>query len=139
MEHAAGDPHGLILLVEDDPNQVLFLERALAKVRITNPLHVARNGEQAILYLADRSHEPPSLVLLDLKVPRIRGLKVLEWIRSRPDYADMPVVVVTSSIEPDDRRRADQLGVLAYLCKPVYAEGLLELMDMVPWLRPVRG
>jgi len=52
---------------------------------------------------------------------------------------DTPVVVVTTSIEPDDRRRADELGVLAYICKPVYAEGLLELMDLVPWLRPVRG
>jgi CheY-like chemotaxis protein len=127
------------LLVEDDPNQVLFLERALAKVHISNPLRVAKTGEQAVLYLADRSNEPPSLVLLDLRVPRVKGLKVLEWIRSQPDLKDTPVVIVTSSIEPDDRRRADQLGVVAYLCKPVNAEGLLELMEMVPWLRPVQG
>jgi CheY-like chemotaxis protein len=139
MVHDARDPQGLILLVEDDPNQVLFLERALAKVKISNPLRVAKNGEQAVLYLADRSNEPPSLVLLDLKVPRIRGMKVLEWIRGQPDLRETPVVVITTSIEPADRRRADELGVLAYLCKPVYAEGLLELMGMVPWLRPVRG
>jgi CheY-like chemotaxis protein len=129
---------GLILLVEDDPNQVLFLKRALATIKITNPLRVATNGEQAVLYLSDRSNEPPSLVLLDLKVPRIRGMKVLEWIRSRPELKDTPVVVVTTSIEPADRRRADQLGVLAYLCKPVYAEGLQELMDMVLWLHLVQ-
>ncbi len=139
VDHSARDPHALILLVEDDPNQVIFLERALAKVKISNPMRVAKNGEQAVLYMADRTNEPPGLVLLDLKVPRIKGLKVLEWIRSQPDLKDTPVVVVTTSIEPDDRRRADELGVLAYICKPVYAEGLVELMDMVPWLRPVRG
>ncbi|HVE42942.1 MAG TPA: response regulator [Planctomycetota bacterium] len=139
MDYSARDPHGLILLVEDDPNQVIFLERALAKVKISNPMRVAKNGEQAVLYMADRTNEAPALVLLDLKVPRIKGLKVLEWIRGQPDLKDTPVVVVTTSIEPDDRRRADELGVLAYICKPVYAEGLLELMDLVPWLRPVRG
>jgi CheY-like chemotaxis protein len=133
------NPHGLILMVEDDPNQVLFLERAMDKVHIANPLRVAKNGEQAITYLADRSNELPALILLDLKVPRIRGLKVLEWIRSRPELRDTPVVIVTSSIEPEDRRRADELGVVAYLCKPVYPEGLLELMDMVPWLHLARG
>jgi len=136
---SARDPQGLILLVEDDPNQVLFLKRALDRAHITNPLRVATNGEQAILYLFDRSHEPPALVLLDLKVPRVRGLKVLEWIRAQPDLRETPVVVVTTSIEPEDRRRADQLGVLAYLCKPVSAEGLLELMDLVPWLHLARG
>jgi len=139
VDYSARDPHGLILLVEDDPNQVIFLERALAKVKISNPMRVAKNGEQAVLYMADRTNEAPALVLLDLKVPRIKGLKVLEWIRGQPDLKDTPVVVVTTSIEPDDRRRADELGVLAYICKPVYAEGLLELMDLVPWLRPVRG
>jgi CheY-like chemotaxis protein len=139
LDYSARDPHGLILLVEDDPNQVIFLERALAKVKISNPMRVAKNGEQAVLYMADRTNEAPALVLLDLKVPRIKGLKVLEWIRGQPDLKDTPVVVVTTSIEPDDRRRADELGVLAYICKPVYAEGLLELMDLVPWLRPVRG
>jgi len=60
------------LLVEDDPNQVIFLERALAKVKISNPMRVAKNGEQAVLYMADRTNEAPALVLLDLKVPRIK-------------------------------------------------------------------
>jgi len=129
---------GLILLVEDDPNQVLFIERAFAQVHVANPLHVVTNGEQAISYLWNRDNPPPSLILLDLKVPRVRGLEVLEWIRKQPDYRATPVVVVTSSIKPEDRRRADSLGVLAYLCKPVYAEGLRELVDMVPSLHLVR-
>lgn len=132
------DPNGLILLVEDDPNQVIFLKRALGKLKITNPLRVATNGEQAILYLNDRSNPAPSLVLLDLRVPRISGLRILDWIRSQADLRDTPVVIVTTSIEPDDRRLADRLGVLAYLCKPISTEGLQELIDMVPWLQLAR-
>ena len=128
------DPDGLILVVEDDRNQILFLKRAFAKLRIPNPLHVVTDGQQAVLFLSDKSHPPPALVLLDLLVPRLPGLKVLQWMRQQPELRETPVVIVTTSIEPQDRRRADDLGVLAYLCKPVYDEGLRELMDMVPWL-----
>jgi CheY-like chemotaxis protein len=127
---------GLVLVVEDDRNQIHFLKRAFARLRIPNPLHVVSDGQQAVLYLSDKNHPSPALVLLDLMVPRIRGLKVLEWMRLQPHLRDTAVVIVTTSIEPEDRRRADQLGVLAYLCKPVFAEGLRELMDMVPWLVP---
>ena len=137
MSQSSKDPDALVLLVEDDPNQVIFIERAFRQVGLPNPLRVVRNGEQAVSYLSDRTNPVPALILLDLKVPRIRGLKVLEWIRSQPDLKEIPTVVVTSSIETDDRRRADELGVVAYLCKPVFAEGLLELMDLVPWLQPV--
>jgi CheY-like chemotaxis protein len=132
------DPNGPILLIEDDPNQVLFLRRSFAKLRINNPLQVVTNGQDAIVHMANPANPPPSLVLLDLLVPRIRGFKVLEWMRSRPELKDTPVAVVTSSIEPMDRRRADQLGVIAYLCKPVFPEGLQELLTSVPWLSSPR-
>jgi len=128
------DNNGLILLVEDDPNQVLFIRRSFDKVHIPNPLHVVTNGQDAIVYMANPTNPPPALVLLDLLVPRIRGFKVLEWMRGRPELKDIPVAVVTSSIEPMDRRRADQLGVVAYLLKPVFPEGLKELLETVPWL-----
>ena len=127
-------PNGPILLVEDDPNQVIFLRRSFAKLGITNPLQVVTNGQDAIILLSTPANPVPSLVLLDLLVPRIRGFKVLEWMRSRPELKDTPVAVVTTSIDPMDRRRADQLGVVAYLCKPVFPDGLRELLDSVPWL-----
>jgi len=136
MTEQPRNPDGLVLMVEDDRNQILFLKRAFGKLRIPNPLHVVSDGQQAVLFLSDKSHPPPALVLLDLMVPRVRGLKVLEWMRLQPELRETPVVIVTTSIEPADRRRADDLGVLAYLCKPVFAEGLRELMDMVPWLVP---
>jgi CheY-like chemotaxis protein len=139
MNEPLPESSGLILLVEDDPNQVIFIRRSFDKVHIPNPLHVVTNGQDAILYMADPSNPPPSLVLLDLLVPRIRGFKVLEWMRSRPELKDIPVAVVTSSIEPMDRRRADQLGVVAYLLKPVFPEGLKELLDTVPWLTARRS
>jgi len=125
----------LILMVEDEPDQVLFTQRALEKANLVNPLRIVSNGEQAIAYLsgkvpyADRKANPlPSLILLDLKLPRIGGLEVLAWIRSQPKLKSIPVVVLTSSINPKDRERADQLGVSSYLCKPVDSEGLLEMM-----------
>ena len=133
------ESNGLILLVEDDPNQVIFIRRSFDKVHIPNPLHVVTNGQDAIVYMANPTNPPPALVLLDLLVPRIRGFKVLEWMRSRPELKDIPVAVVTSSIEPMDRRRADQLGVVAYLLKPVFPEGLKELLDSVPWLTARRA
>jgi CheY-like chemotaxis protein len=134
MTQPLGESGGLVLLVEDDPNQVLFLTRSFAKLHISTRLHVVTNGQDAILYMSNPANPPPSLVLLDLLVPRIRGFKVLEWMRGRPELKDIPVAVVTTSIEPMDRRRADQLGVVAYLCKPVFPEGLQELLDSVPWL-----
>lgn len=138
MIQSRRESSGVILLVEDDSNQVIFLRRALDKLKISNPLQVATTGDQAIMLLSDRDRPPPSLVLLDLRVPRVSGLRILDWMRKQPDLRDTPVVIVTSSIEPEDRRLAEQLGVIAYLCKPVSTEGVQELMDMVPWLQWVR-
>src|SRR5436190_4364149 len=128
----------LILMVEDEPDQVLFTQRALEKANLVNPLRIVSNGQEAIAYLsgkepyADRKINPlPSLILLDLKLPRIGGLEVLAWIRSQPKLKGIPVVVLTSSINPKDRERADQLGVSSYLCKPVDSEGLLEMMKSI--------
>jgi len=122
---------GVILLIEDDDHQVLFMKRAFVVAGIPNPLRVAADGQEAIVYLSDKRRPPPALVLLDLHVPRVSGLRILEWMRQRPELRETPVVVVTMSIEPDDRRRADDLGVAAYLCKPVDPEGLRELLESV--------
>src|SRR5687767_98818 len=108
------DADDLILLVEDDPHQVEFLKRAFAKTGISNPLHVASDGQAAILFLSDFRRPTPALILLDLHIPRIPGLRLLDWMRRRPEFRETPVVVITSSIEPEDRRRADALGVAAY-------------------------
>ena len=114
----------VLLLVEDDPDHVLLIQRALARASLVNPLKIVRDGDEAIAYLAgtgeydDRTRFPiPSLVLLDLKLPRKSGLEVLEWIRGHEALKFLPVVVLTSSSESRDIERAYALGVNSYLVK----------------------
>src|SRR5512145_859685 len=99
-----------ILYVEDEENDALLMQLALGQAGLRNPLRVATDGVQAIDYLsgkgrfADREEHPlPGLVLLDLKLPRMIGFEVLAWIRQQPGYAELPVVVYTSSNSPADR------------------------------------
>jgi CheY-like chemotaxis protein len=93
-----------ILLVEDEEHDVLFMQIALDRAEVKNPLVVVRDGRSAIAYLAghqgngDRQQPPvPRLVLLDLRLPRVPGLEVLKWIRQQPSLAQLPVFVLTSS------------------------------------------
>ncbi|HXG59815.1 MAG TPA: response regulator [Planctomycetota bacterium] len=125
----------VILLVEDDADQVALLRRAMARAHLVNPLKVVGDGEEAIRYLsgreeyADRRRHPlPSLVLLDLRLPRKSGLDVLEWMRQRPEVRHVPVIVLTSSPLSEDRERALALGAHSYLEKPVDLNGLFEIV-----------
>lgn len=125
-----------ILLVEDDPNDQLLIRRAFGKAKLVNPLRVVSDGDAAVAYLggegayADRQAHPlPSLMLLDLKLPRRSGLEVLAWLRAQPaPLGRTPVVVLTSSREHDDVGRAYDLGANSYLVKPVDFEGLFEMI-----------
>lgn len=125
-----------ILLVEDDPNDVFLMERALRKAKLTNPLHVVEDGEQALAYLEgegpyeDRAVYPlPVLILLDLKLPRKSGFEVLAWLRQQSGLKRVPVVVLTSSKEPSDVNRAYDLGSNSYLVKPLGLEEMSKLVD----------
>ena len=127
-----------ILLVEDDANQVFLFERAFRKAQLTNPLCVARDGQEAIDFLnhqsnfSDRTHQPaPRFVLLDLKMPRKNGFEVLEWIRQQPALKQLIVVVLTSSNLEADINRAYDLGTNSYLVKPGDFEALIELVKTV--------
>lgn len=124
-----------VLIVEDDPNDVLLLQRAFSKVSVPHDLRIARDGEEALDYLegagpyADRAAHPlPCLVLLDLKLPRRSGLEVLEGIRRTPALSGLPVIILTSSREESDIQRAYERGANSYLVKPVGFEGLLDLV-----------
>lgn len=124
-----------LLLVEDDPNDVMLFRRAKDKSNLVNPLQVVEDGEAAIAYLsgqgqyADRNRYPlPALVLLDLKLPRKSGLEVLAWLRQQPGLQRLPVVVLTSSRESLDVARAYDLGANSYLVKPVAFDSLLEMV-----------
>lgn len=133
-------------LAEDDENDVLFMQMAMTRSGIPNPLAVVRNGEQVIQYLsgegmyADRKRYPsPCLLLLDLGMPVLSGLEVLEWLQHRPVARDFLVVVLTSSADPSDVERVTSLGADEYRLKPSNAAGLVPMLLELQarWLAPV--
>ncbi len=115
-----------ILLVEDDPDDVELTLHALRKENLANKIHVARDGEEALDFLfcngafAARSFvHPPKLVLLDLKLPKVDGMKVLKQLRGDPRTRTIPVVILTSSEEERDLVISYHLGANSYIQKPV--------------------
>lgn len=133
-----------ILLVEDNPDDVLLIQRAFRKASLPYPLHQVSDGEEAINYLdgkgiyANRQQHPlPGLLLLDLKLPRTSGMEVLAWLKAQPGLAQLPVVVFTSSREDTDIQRAYELGANSYLVKPVSFDALLEMVQTLGlyWLQ----
>jgi CheY-like chemotaxis protein len=120
-----------VLLVEDDSNDVLFIQRAFSRVNPAITIHVVKDGDAAVDYLngsgdyGDRDRYPlPSLILLDLKLPRRSGIEVLQWIRQKDSIKRIPVVVLTSSRERLDVDLSYDVGVNSYLVKPVSFDDL---------------
>lgn len=116
---------GRILLVEDDPKDVELTLTALDEYNLANEVVVARDGEEALDFLdcrgafANRTKENPAVILLDLKLPKVDGLEVLQHIKADEKLRMIPVVVLTSSREERDKVGSYQLGVNAYVVKPV--------------------
>ena len=122
-----------ILLVEDNPNDEELTLYALRKNNIFNQIQVVRDGAEALEYIfctgafADRQiNDPPKVVLLDLKLPKVDGLEVLERIKADARTRIIPVVVLTSSQEERDIVESYQLGVKSYIVKPVDFEQFIE-------------
>lgn len=114
-----------ILLVEDNANDAELTLTALAENNFANEVDVVRDGEEALEYLfrrgryAERRTQNPAVVLLDLKLPKIDGLEVLEQVKSDERLRTVPIVMLTSSREEQDLVRSYNLGVNAYVVKPV--------------------
>src|SRR5258707_14230730 len=116
---------GRILLVEDDPKDIELIITTLEEYNLANEVVVTSDGEEALDYLyrrgnfASRSNDNPAVLLLDLKLPKVDGLEVLQQIRSDNKLKLIPVVVLTSSHEEKDMVASYKLGVNAYVVKPV--------------------
>jgi CheY-like chemotaxis protein len=122
-----------ILMIEDDPNDVALFRRAMRKLNLPAELVTAEDGDAAIRWLQSASESAaagtggwPRLILLDIKMPKVSGWEVLEWLRGQAAGRRTPVVVFTSSREAQDISRAYQMGVNSYLVKPVSFDLLKE-------------
>ena len=128
---------GLILLVEDRPDEVELMKQALHQAGITNPLRMISDGAEVIAYFegrdrfADRNFWPlPRLVLLDLKLPNRTGLDIVKWMKNHERLKKIPVVMVTSSREPSDMDKAYSAGVNSYLVKPTSFRAFVDTMKI---------
>ncbi len=128
-----------ILLAEDDDNDVLLLRRALAKAKLEQPIFIARDGQEVVDYLQGQSpfnnpdqYPLPNLLLLDLKMPKLDGFQVLEWLKGQCELSRNIVVVVFScSAQNDDLRRACDLGAHFYVVKPHDPRELEHIIERV--------
>ena len=133
----------VILLAEDEEDYILLIRDAFHRAGIRNPLYVVWTGEEMIHYLkghgkyANRAEYPlPDILLLDLKMPRMNGFEVLEWVRNQPSLARLLILVLTSSDEACDVNKAYQLGANSFMVKPIEFEDLTELSRLIKnfWL-----
>jgi two-component system, response regulator len=125
-----------ILLVEDNPSDAELTLRALKKNNLANSIFIAEDGEEALDFLFCRGkfksrnfNNPPKVVLLDLKLPKVSGLEILKLLKQDKRTAHIPVVVVTSSREEPDIKKAYDLGVNSYVVKPVDFEQFINSMS----------
>jgi len=128
----------VILLVEDRQDDEILVLRSFARGGIENPIHVVREGEEALAYLSgsgkysNREEYPlPMLILLDLKMPKMDGFEVLKWIRAHSQLSSLPVVVLTSSENARDVNLAYRLGASSFLVKPMDFNGFVELSSFI--------
>jgi CheY-like chemotaxis protein len=134
-----------ILVAEDEPTDAFILRQAFLKSGLPARLEIVRDGQEAVEYLdgegpyADRNNYPlPRLLLLDLKMPRMTGFDVLAWLSEKPQFNELPRVVLSSSSHESDVRRALDLGALDYFIKPVSLAKLTGLLQQLHarWLSP---
>ena len=125
----------VILVVEDLEDDVLLIKRAFQKAGIKNPVFVLRDGEEAKAYLEGRAkysqrdeYPLPDLILLDLKMPKLDGFELLEWIRAQPALRALRVVVLTSSEDIYDINKAYELGANSFLVKPFEFDNYTAMM-----------
>lgn len=110
--------HKLILIVEDDLVDVMTIKRAFKQVNITNPIHIEPNGEEAFRFLIE-TKELPGLIILDLNMPKMNGIEFLKLVRANEKLKNLPIVVLTTSKEQQDKLNTFDLNVSGYMIKPV--------------------
>jgi CheY-like chemotaxis protein len=126
-----------ILHVEDNADDIMLISLAFRKAGVEAKLEVVTDGDRAIEALKNGSQSVPKCMLLDIKLPIMSGMDVLAWVRQQPHLKRLPVIMLTSSLLPDDINRAYDLGANSYLIKPPDLESLISLAKTIDhyWLR----
>ncbi len=126
---------GTVLLVDDSLNDLMLMRHATEVAGVDNPIVQLRSGQEAIDYLSgfgdfsNRDRYPiPCLLITDLKMPHKDGFDLLEWMLDRREFDSIPKIVVSSSSQESDRKRAQHLGACAYFQKPLRLERLIDLV-----------
>ncbi|MBA5638810.1 response regulator [Duganella sp. LX20W] len=120
-----------ILLVEDDHVDVMTILRALKEIHVVNPVVSMENGEAALDYLRNPGNERPCIILLDLNMPIMNGIEFLQMIKHDADLKRIPVIVLTTSEEQQDKVHSFDLGVAGYMAKPVDYRRFVEMMRSI--------
>lgn len=120
-----------IMLVEDDTVDVMTVKRALKDINVANHLIVASDGEEALTYLRDERNKRPGIILLDLNMPRMNGIEFLTAAKKNGVLKSIPVVVLTTSREEQDKVDSFDLGVAGYIVKPVDYAQFVEVMKTI--------
>lgn len=132
MPEPTGAPRVRILLVEDDPGDVLITTEALERTKLLHRLDTARDGEEALRYLEEhKDAERPDLILLDLNLPRVDGREVLARIKADEQLRTIPVVVLSTSEADEDILRSYQLHANAYVSKPVDFDSFVNIVQQI--------
>jgi len=120
-----------ILLVEDDKVDAMTVKRALNEIHVTNRLDIVGNGEEALALLENEKNEKPCIILLDLNMPRMNGIEFLKIIKKDKKLRLIPVVVLTTSREEQDKVDSFNLGVAGYMLKPVIYQKFVEVVKTI--------
>lgn len=120
-----------ILLVEDDKVDTMTVIRALKEIHVTNPLVHLENGEEAVNYLREPASEKPCIILLDLNMPIMNGIEFLQVVKNDAQLKCIPVVVLTTSEEQQDKVNSFNMGVAGYMAKPVDYRQFVEVMRSI--------
>lgn len=120
-----------ILLVEDDIIDQMAVKRAFKELKITNKLFIANNGEEALEFLRDKNKQLPGFILLDLNMPKMNGLEFLDVVKKDADLKKIPIVVLTTSMEENDRIESFSLSVAGYIIKPVDYHNFIEAVKAI--------
>ncbi|MBW4519388.1 MAG: response regulator [Scytolyngbya sp. HA4215-MV1] len=120
-----------ILLVEDDRIDVLNVKRGFKDIHAENPLYVAENGEVALEFLRNSQNPKPALILLDLNMPRMNGLEFLRILKNDPGWRLIPVIVLTTSQEDQDRRHSFELSAAGYIVKPLDYDNFVKILQTI--------